>query len=144
MNRDEFFSKVDTKLSKENKADAASLETAAQDREFIKRVVAKLKPVAVSYHAKLKERGLNAGLDSSATGITITLRYKDGCRDELYVGGMPNSCLLELNTSYIENTQTYAATKSFNSDRWQDEYYEDRLQRLIENFLLYADKHGGT
>lgn len=143
MNRDDFFNKVDTKLSKENTADAASQETAEKDREFIKRVVAKLKPIAVSYHAKLKERGLNAGLDSSATGITITLRYQDGCRDELYVGGVPNSGLLELNTSYIENNQTYASTKSYNSDRWQDDFYEDRLQRLIENFLLYAEKHGG-
>ena len=143
MNHDDFFTKVDAKLRKETATDAASLETVSKGREFVKQVIARLIPVAASYEAKLKERGLDTKVDSSPTGITVTLRYKDGCRSELHVGGIPNSGLIELNTSYIEDNQTYDATKSYNSSKWQDGFFEDRLQRLIENFLLYADKHGG-
>ena len=143
MNKDDFFNQVDTRLRKETKADAAALETTAKDREFVKQVVARLAPVAASYEKKLRERGINTKVDKSVTGVTVTLTYKDGCRNELYIGGLPNSGLIELNTSYIEDNQTYAATKSYNSDRWQEGFYEDRLQKLIENFLLYAEKHGG-
>ena len=143
MNHDDFFTKVDAKLRKETATDAASLETASKGREFVKQVIDRMIPIATSYEAKLKERGIDTKVDSSATGITVTLRYKDGCRDELYVGGLPKSHLIELNTSFIEDNQTYAATKSYNSSNWQDGFFEDRLQRLIENFLLYADKHGG-
>jgi hypothetical protein len=143
VNHDDFFAKVDAGLHKETETDAASRETASKDREFVKQVITKLIPIAASYEAKLKERGIDAKVDSSATGITVTLRYKDGCRSELYVGGLPKSHLIELNTSYIEDNQTYSATKNYNSSRWQDGFFEDRLQRLVENFLLYADKHGG-
>jgi len=143
VNHDDFFTKVDAKLRKETATDAASLETASKGREFVKQVIDRMIPIATSYEAKLKERGIDTKVDSSATGITVTLRYKDGCRDELYVGGLPKSHLIELNTSFIEDNQTYAATKSYNSSNWQDGFFEDRLQRLIENFLLYADKHGG-
>lgn len=143
MNNDDFFNKVDAKLRKENATDTASRETASKDGEFVKQVIAKVTPVAVSYQAKLKERGIDTKMNSSPTSITITLQYSDGCRNELYIGGLPNSGLIELNTSYIEDNQTYAATKSYNSTKWQDGFFEDRLQRLIENFLLYTDKHGG-
>ena len=143
MNNNSFFAKVDASLRKESATDTAPQESAAKGREFAKQVITRLVPVAISYDAKLKERGIDTKMDSSATGITITLRYKDGCRNELYVGGIPKSHLIELNTSYIEENQTYAATKSYNSSKWQDGFFEDRLQRLIENFLLYADKHGG-
>jgi hypothetical protein len=143
VSNDDFFAKVDTKLRKETATDAASLETASKNREFVKQVIDRLTPVAASYETKLKERGINTKVDSSATGITVTLRYQDGCRNELYVGGLPKSQLIELNTSFIEDNQTYAATKSYDHSKWQDGFFEAKLQRLIDDFLFYADKHGG-
>lgn len=143
MKHDDFFTKVDAKLKKGTAPNAASLETESKNREFIKQIIARLTTVAASYEAMLTKRGINTRVDSSPTGITVSLRYKDGDHNQVYVGGVPNSDLIELNTSYIEGSQTYAATKSYNSSSWQDDFFETRLQGLIDIFLLHADKHGG-
>lgn len=143
MNTDDFFAKVDAKLRKETETDAASLKTASKDREFLEQIIARLMPLVASYEAKLKERDIDTEVDSRPASISITLRYKDGNHDDLYIGGIPKSSLIELKTTLIEKDQWYTSTKSYNSSKWKDDFFEDRLQRLIENFLLYADKHGG-
>ena len=141
MNHNDFFAKVDASLRKET--DAAALESAAKGLEFVKQVIARLTPVAASYEAQLKKRKINAKADYSPTGITFTLRYKDGDENELYVGGVTGSDLIELNTSYTESDNKYAATRSYNSIKWSDDFFEIRLQRLIDDFVRYEDKHSG-
>jgi hypothetical protein len=143
VNADDFFTKVDARLHKETETDAASLKTASNNRELLEQVIARLIPLVASYEAKLRERGINTEVDSHPTGISITLRYKDGGHDELYIGGIPKSSLIELKTSFIEDGQNYTTTKSYDHSKWQDSIFEVKLQRLIEKFLLYADKHGG-
>jgi hypothetical protein len=142
VNTDGFFAKIDARLHKEAETDAASLKIASKDREFLEQVIARLIPLVASYEAKLKERGIDTKVDSCPTGISVTLRYKDGGHNGLYIGGSPKSYLIELKTSFIEDGQNYIATKSYDHSNWQDSIFEARLQRLIEDFLLYADKHG--
>ena len=144
MNTDDFFAKVDAKLHKETETDAASLETASKNREFLEQVVTRLMPLVASYEAKLKEREIDTEVDGHQTGISITLRYKDGNHDDLSIGGVPKSSLIELKTTLIEKGQWFTSSKTYNHSKWQDSFFETRLQRLIENFLLHADKHGGV
>lgn len=141
MNTNDFFAKVDARLHKESETDADSQKAASKDREFLEQVIARLMPLVASYEAKLKERGINTEVDSHPTGISITMRYKDGGHDELYIGGIPKSALIELKTSLIEDGQRYTTTKSYDYSKWQDSIFEAKLQKLIEKFLLYADKH---
>lgn len=141
MNTDDFFAKVDAKLRKET--DAASLKTASKDREFLEQIIARLMPLVASYEAKLKERDIDTEVDSRPASISITLRYKDGNHDDLSIGSVPKSSLIELKTTLIEKGQWFTSSKTYNYSKWQDSFFEARLQRLIENFLLYADKHGG-
>ena len=143
MNTDNFFTKVDAKLRKETETDAASLKTAAKDREFLEQVIARLMPLVAYYEAKLKERNIDTEVDSRPASISITLRYKDGNHDDLCIGDIPKSSLIELKTTLIEKGQWYTSTKTYNYSKWQDSFFEAKLQKLIENFLLYADKHGG-
>lgn len=142
MNRDEFFTKVDAKLHKKTGANT-SIETESQNRELVKQVISRLMPVVVSYRSKLQERGINADVDSSPAGISITLRYKDGDHNELQIGSISKSSILELKTSLVESGQAYVTTKTYDYDKWNDSIFETKLQKLIDNFLLYADKHGG-
>ncbi len=143
MNADEFFTKVDAKIRKEAGADAASKKTASGNRELLEQIIARLTPLAASYEAKLKERGINIEVEGRPTGISIAMRYKDGSRDELHIGGISKSSLIELKASLIEDGQRYTTTKTCDYGEWQDSIFEARLQKLIESFLLYADKHGG-
>jgi hypothetical protein len=142
VNTDDFFAKVDAKLRKETEADAASLKTASQDREFLEQVIARLMPLVAYYEAKLRERDIDTEVDSRPASISITLRYKDGNHDDLSIGGVPKSSLIELKTTLIEKGQWFTSSKTYNYSKWQDSFFEAKLQRLIENFLLYADKHG--
>ena len=141
MNADEFFAKVDARLHRETGADAR--KTASGNREFLEQVIARLTPLAASYQARLRERGINIEVDGRPASISVTLQYKDGNHDELHIGGVPKSSLIEMRASLIEDGQRYTTTKTYDHDKWQDSIFEARMQRLIDGFLLYVDKHGG-
>jgi len=143
VNTDDFFVKVDAKLRKETGIDTDSLKTASTDREFLEQIIARLMPLVASYEAKLKERDIETEVDSRPASLSITLRYKDGNHDDLSIGGVPKSSLIELKTTLIEKGQWFTSSKTYNYSKWQDSFFETRLQKLIENFLLHAVKHGG-
>ena len=72
MKSDDFFTNVDSKLRKISEAEAASNDKAAENREFLQEVVARLAPVVASYKAKLKERNIHAEVQSYPGAVSYT------------------------------------------------------------------------
>jgi hypothetical protein len=146
MNNDDFFAKVDAKLQKESQANTAVSKTALKNREFLKEVIARLGPIVASYQAKLKERGIDAEVNNDEAGMSITLHYKGGGYRKLRIGGELESYRIEFSTEFTsDDDTTYTATDRLTHDysNWQDSIFETKLQRLIDDFLNLANKHGG-
>jgi len=146
MNTDDFFATVDTKLQKQSQADTAVSKTAMKNREFLEKVIARLGPIVTSYQAKLKERGINAEVNNDEAGMSITLHYKGGSYRKLHIGGEQESYRIEFSTEFTSDDGTiYTATDRLSHDysNWQDSIFEAKLQKLIDDFLLLANKHGG-
>lgn len=146
MNSDEFFANVDVKLSKSAEADAASKNAASENREFLGAVIARLTPITSSYKAKLKERNIQVEVQSYPTGISFTLRYKDGGYRALNIGGRLEDNRIEITTlSTNDDGRNYKSSSgaSYDKNNWKDSVFEVELQKCINDFLFYADRHGG-
>ncbi len=147
MKSDDFFANVDVKLSKAAEANAASKNTASENREFLEEVIARLAPVASSYKEKLKERKVQVEVQSYPTGISFTLRYKDGGHRALNIGGRLEDNRIEVTTLFTnDDGRNYKSTSgaSYDKNNWKDSVFEDELQKCINDFLFYADRHGGV
>jgi hypothetical protein len=146
MNTDDFFATVDAKLQKESQADTAVSKTAVKNREFLEKVIARLRPIGTAYQAKLKKRGIDAEVNNDEADMSITLHYKGGGYRKLHIGGERESYRIEFSTEFTsDDDTTYTATDrlSYDYSNWQDSIFEAKLQRLIDDFLLCANKHGG-
>ncbi len=75
MNADEFFASVDSTLSKKAAATVAAEDKAAANREHLKEVVGRLTPIANTYKAKLRERGVHVELTAHESAISFTLTF---------------------------------------------------------------------
>jgi hypothetical protein len=147
MNTDDYFATVDAKLQKQSQADTSVSKTAMKNREFLEKVIARLGPVVTSYLAKLKERGINAEVNNDDASMSITLHYKGGNYRKLRIGGERESYRIEFSTEFTsDDGAIYTATDRLTHDysNWQDSIFETKLQRLIDDFLNLANKHGGV
>jgi len=147
MSVEDFFSKVDGTLNKAAETKAASQDAAAQNREFLEAVIARLSPLATAYKAKLRERGIHTELDSYPTGINFTMRYNDGGHHGLRIGCTLERNRIEITSSFTsDDGKNYTSTDgaSYDSTNWNDNIFESKLQKCIEDFLFYAERHGGA
>jgi hypothetical protein len=146
MSVEDFFSKVDATLSKVAEAQMTARSMADQNRQFLETVIVRLSPTVFAYKEKLRERGIYAEVDSYPTAITFTMRYKDGGHHGLRIGGKLESNLIEVTTSFTsDDGKNYTSTDggSYDSANWNDSIFEAKLRKCIEDFLFYADRHGG-
>lgn len=146
MKSDDFFVSVDTKLSKSAEADTASKSAASENREFLEEVVARLAPIVSPYKARLKERNIHVEVQSYPAGISLTLRYKDGGHRGMSIGGRLENNRIEITTSFTnDDGRNYTGTSgaTYDKNNWKDSIFEDELQKCINDFLFYADRHGG-
>jgi hypothetical protein len=142
MNTDDFFTKVDAQLKKESEVNAAA--TAAKNRQFLEQVIARLNPTVNTYVSKLKKRGINVEIDQYPTEIRIKLRYKSGDYQGLSIGEDVKSNRIGLRTLFREDHKSYISSDTtYDQSNWEDCIFMGSLQRLIEDFVSSANKHGG-
>jgi len=144
MNTDNFFTKIDAQLKKESETNAATATTAAKNRQFLEKVITRLNPTVNTYISKLKKRGINVEIDQYPTEIRIKLRYKSGDFQGLSIGEDVKSNRIELRTLFREDRKSYISSDTtYDQSNWEDSIFIDGLQKLIEDFVSDADKHGG-
>jgi hypothetical protein len=143
MNTDDFFTKIDAQLKKESEVNAAAT-TAAKNRQFLEQVIARLNPTVSTYVSKLKKRDINVEIDQYPTEIRIKLRYKSGDYQGLSIGEDVKSNRIGLRTLFREDRKSYISSDTtYDQSNWEDSIFMDSLQRLIEDFVSSANKHGG-
>lgn len=146
MNREEFFSSIDAKISRADRSSAGAADIPAANQAFLETVVARLQPVVASYQARLAERNIVAEVKRSPASISFTLRYRDGGHCGLTLDGHLADRRIEITAHYTnDNGRNYVHTGdvTYGSDNWQDSIFEDALQKCIDDFLFYASRHGG-
>jgi hypothetical protein len=146
MQDDEFFSKVDSKLLKTAVETSETEKVNAENREFLEEVIVRLNPIAESYEAKLKERNIRTEVKSYPGGISFGLKYKDGGHRTLTIGGYQESNRIEFKTHFTnDDGKNYVSTsgKTYQKSDWQDLIYVEELQKCIDEFLYYQNRHGG-
>lgn len=143
MNREEFFSSIDAKISRVN---VSTMDVPAENQAFLEMVVARLQPVVASYQARLAERKIIAEIKASPVSISFTLHYRDGGHCGLTLDGHLSDRRIEITAHYTnENGQNYVNSLgiTYGRDNWQDNIFEEALQKCIDDFLFYAARHGG-
>lgn len=143
MNREEFFSNIDAKISRAN---VSTVDIPAENQAFLETVVARLQPVVASYQARLAERKINAEIKVSQASISFTLHYRDGGHCGLTLDGHLTDWRIEITAHYTnDNGRNYVNSLgiTYGRDNWQDSIFEEALQKCIDDFLFYAARHGG-
>lgn len=146
MSADDFFSKVDKKIKAAKETQASVKADASEGLDFLKEVVSRLTPMAASYAAKLQDRGIKVNLKSTAFSITFSLVFNDGGHHALILGSSSPSNRLEITGDYTNDDGRDFTSRdgtSYDSKNWKDDIYEEKLKKCIEDFIFYADRHGG-
>lgn len=146
MNREEFFSSIDAKISRASRAETNPRNLPAENQAFLETVVARLQPLVASYRTKLEERQIVAEVKSFPACISFTLRYRDGGHCGLTLDGRLDDRRIEITAHYTnDNGRNYVNTGgvTYGKENWQDSIFEDALQKCIDDFLSYAGRHGG-
>ena len=146
MKIDDFFASVDSTLRKTSEAETASNEKAAENYELLQEVVARLAPVVSSYMEKLKERNINADVQNSPASLSLTLRYSDGGHRGLSINRSLKTNEISITSSFTnDDGKNYTSTNgtAYDKSNWKDDVFVEQLHRCIEDFLIYANRHGG-
>jgi hypothetical protein len=143
---DEFFDKADKKLASLRAAAQAAKTARDVNLEFAQRVFPEIASIAQSYKKKLLERGIHVEISGNDRGLTFNMMYADGGHRGLMVYPEIESNRIQFHTIYTNDDgrdMTGTDGVSYNESGWKDGIFEQKLQKAIDDFLSYADRHGG-
>jgi hypothetical protein len=148
MSTEDFFKKVDKKIDSIDEAEAAEKKAAAELQVFMKKAIEDFSPTLQYYVDQIKGRGIRCESNSNGHSFSITLYFKDGGKHGL-----------TFSQEYRSRIGTYSFNVYFTNDdgknhtstdgsqitqsNWSAEDAESRIQKVIEDFLFYADRHDG-
>jgi hypothetical protein len=145
MDVDSFFSGIDSILSRKRAAKEALEAQAAVGTDFLGTVIQRLAPLASSYEAKLRERGIEASCAAGESAICFKMTYSNGEYREVVLSAHPlDNRILIMRTFHGGNSQQHTELeKAYNKITWNDGLYEKALQKTVKEFLLSASRHRG-
>lgn len=142
----DFFSKIDSIIDEQKKAQQAQQTTDQENRELFEQISARLAPILESYVQELKARSFKVTFSASHSSVWIELKYGNGGRRAL-------SLQIEQETGQFgfyeyfpdkSGKEVKATTgSSYNRATWKDEFFKQRLEKVIEDFITFAPLHGG-
>lgn len=144
---DDFFGGLDKKISDLDAKQQARAEQKAADTAFSERAIAEMHPVARDYVEKLRERGITARVSGNERGLTFEMRWADNADHGLSVYPDLETGRLKI----IRNSTDHTDDKRFRSTDgrlygeadWKPSMFESALKSVINDYMFYADKHGG-
>lgn len=148
MNAEDFFTKVDKKMDSIDEAEAAEKTAAAELQAFMKRAIEDFSPTLQSYVDQIKKRGIRCESNCNGHSFSITLYFKDGGKHGLTFSQEYRSSLgaYSFNGHFTnDDGKDYTSTdgSQITQSNWSADDAERRIQKVIEDFLFYADRHGG-
>lgn len=148
MSAEDFFKKVDKKIESIDEAEAAEKTAAKELQAFMKKAIDEFSPTLQSYADRIKARGIRCESNCNGHSFSIILYYKNGGKHGLTFSQEYRSRIgaYSFNGHFTnDNGKNYTSTdgSQITQSNWSTEDAERRVQKLIEDFLFYADRHGG-
>ncbi|MDU0677997.1 hypothetical protein [Pseudomonas aeruginosa] len=147
MNLDDFFLRVDEKLETAKKNEILLKASTDKNLKALKEAVIRITPLAENYTAKLQERNLKADIQNSDDSITLSLTCRDGSHQTITLGKTSRENFFGITVEEIDNNGDIAVSlddsRNYDSENWEDGIYEKQLRKFIEDFISYAESHGG-
>jgi hypothetical protein len=144
---DDFFGELDKKIGGLNAKEQAKAAQKAAEAAFSEKAIADMHPVAQQYVEKLRERGITARVSGSESGLTFEMRWADSADHGLTVYPDLETGRLKI----VRNSTDHTDGKRFRSSDglthgeadWEPSKFEGALKSVINDYMFYADKHGG-
>lgn len=142
-----FFKSVDEKIGKQKQEQIKEKETLTQERELLSDIIESLVPEVETYKNGLLERGIHAEISSSSRYLSFNMKYKDGGKHNILLSETERFdgryAIMTFSTS--DDGRTFSSTNgaSYSSTTWSNDNFIQALERHINNFLFYANRHGG-
>lgn len=147
MSLDDFFLIVDEKLETAKKNEILLKASTDKNLKALKEAVIRATLLAGNYAARLQERNLKVDIQNSDESITLSLTYRDGSHQTITLGKTSRENLFGITVEDIDNNGDIVISlddsRNYDSESWEDEIYEKQLRKFIEDFISYAERHGG-
>ena len=148
MSANDFFTKVDGKLSELKQGQEQAAVESVNNADFLEEVVARLTEKAEEYANQIKSRGIQVELNISKYSISFTLKYKDGGHHGTTLGRTLHSQnnRIEITGSLTsDDGKNYTSTSgaTYDDTNWKDDIFTSAIEKCIEDFIFYAPRHGG-
>ncbi|MDF3931878.1 hypothetical protein [Pseudomonas citronellolis] len=147
MSLDDFFLIVDEKLETAKKNEILLKASTDKNLKALKEAVIRATLLAGNYSARLQERNLKVDIQNSDESITLSLTYRDGSHQTITLGKTSRENLFGITVEDIDNNGDIVISlddsRNYDSESWEDEIYEKQLRKFIEDFISYAERHGG-
>lgn len=141
------FKSIDEKIGSQKQEQIKEKETLTQERELLSDIIDSLVPEVETYKNGLLERGIHAEISSSSRHLSFNMKYKDGGKHELLLSETERFDGRYSITTFSTNDdgRTFSSTNgaSYSSTTWSNDNFIQALERHINNFLFYANRHGG-
>jgi hypothetical protein len=148
MSADDFFKEVDKKIDSINEAKTKDKNSALEVDIFMKKAIQDFMPTLQTYVDKVEERGIKCECRSNELSFSFMLFYKDGGKNGLTFGQdftLNSGAFIFKGHSTNDDGKNFTSTDGspISQNNWSLEDAEKRVQRTINDFLFYADRHGG-
>lgn len=144
---EEFFSKIGNMIAQQAVQRSNAANQSQHVRTFQGDVIKRVASIAKRYVAGLEQQGVRAEFEQNALGLSFTMRWEDGGHWTLILGPSHDANGLQFYEDFTSddgrNSRTTDAS-SFTSATWKDDLFEQRLQKAVERYVFYADRHGGV
>ena len=142
----DFFDKLDSAIDKQKQAESDHKAAKQQNEEFFSQISARLAPALENYATKLKERGMRVVHSANSRHVWLELKYSDGGHRSLSLNTDLDSGRIFFEEHFTnDDGKNYKSTSgaSYDQATWKDEIFASKLEKMIEDFVFYAPRHGG-
>lgn len=115
---------------------------------FFEQKIKSITPLLREYDQRIKNRKINCALSIHKLGFSVRMYFKDGCYHELTFDCEKDPKYLFFSFKRIFNSED--GNNCFSTDgvsitsrNWSKKLVSEKIEKEIEDFLFYADRHGG-
>ncbi|MBO2888551.1 hypothetical protein J5H79_22890, partial [Providencia rettgeri] len=147
MGINDILNKIDSKKEENAEAEIQNKQMQSDNESFLRELVINLAPMVKEYEEKLSEKGIKVKADIGLQSISFELKFNDGGHWNLLLAPTLDSTGRFSFTSSCTNDdgRPYTSTNgsTYGKTNWQDEMFFEKLDKHIEDFIYYSDRHGG-
>lgn len=147
MSLDNLLKQIDDKKSEIEEFEKENKRLIVEEKEFFRNVINELTPLVNEYKSKLAEKGIKVSVNIKPHMISFELTFKDNRYWNLLLSPDMDSDKYFRIMKCFSNDDGKDCTSTngskYGKHNWKNEIYIEVLNKHIEEFIFYSDRHGG-